>query len=160
MDDETPPLSPDIDKIPDEVLSDVISYLRKKGTIELFAQLSLPEGRQFKELKRNLDLSAGSLSRRLDTGQNLGMLRARTDREGGKNKQKYVAIGLGREIADASVRLGIWELNRQLLELKSDLTQRRNRVIRSVQEGGESLDELAPRGISDEDVSVGVEDGE
>lgn len=156
-----PPLPPDADEVPDSVLPRVLAYLEKKGTVELFAQLSSPEGRQFKELKANLDLSAGSLSRRLEDGQDFGLLDARNVREDGRNKQKYFAVGMGRAIADAAVRAGIYELNRQLLDLKATRDARRSEIIQRVEEGGRAeLSEVAPRDMPDEDASFSMGDSE
>lgn len=159
-----PSLPADADRVPESVMPRVLSYLEQKGTIELFAQLASQEeskGLQYKELKASLDLSAGSLSRRLEDGQDLGLLDARTVREDGRNKQKYYAVGMGRAIADAAVRAGIYELNRQLLDLKATLEVRRAEIIQRVEEGGrEELSELAPRDIPDEDVSVGGDTSE
>jgi len=162
MIDESPPsLPPDPDDVPDSILTEVSSYLGKKGTIELFAQFSSPVGKQFKELIANVDLSAGSLSRRLEDGQKLGLIDVRNVREDGRNKQKYYATGLGDTIAKAALRAGIYELNRQLLEMKETRDTRREEIIQRLKDGDrKQLAELSPSDLPDHDVPSSVSDSE
>jgi DNA-binding HxlR family transcriptional regulator len=155
MSDEiTRPFPDDPEEMPDEIWDRIHAYLNRKGTIELLAHLSMqkPEahpydvpGYQFNELEEMMDLSPGTLSRRLDEGQNLQMIEADIDREDGKNKQKYSSKGIGRDIGKAAVRLGVPELYRQLTSLKEDLDNRRSELISAFEQGGkQGLAEAAP----------------
>ena len=103
-----------------EGVSDFSEYLSKKGTIEILSEIA-DSPKTFSELEERINVSPATLSRRLEEGVELGVLREEIDyRDSGKAKV-YTTNNPLRVIEDYILDQDLPRLFRKRREIEEEL---------------------------------------
>lgn len=102
-------------------------YLERKGVVELFCEID-PAGSQFAHLADELGLSRTTLSKRLQEGEELGLLET-VEAEGRGTSHAYVLSEAGAEIRVYLNQRGMTEKHRQLKRLREEFDTQCNEVL-------------------------------